>query len=191
MLKSQAELMPIRLEPSDERSSPRVGILFSSCAYHVDRCAAAAARLDGRATVLAVNGAVLGLVRVGAFGGGAGPRSACCSATSLTRQSDAGGASRGFRGLHGCDTVFVASAITNRDDAVALPAPDRRRVMVMSESKFDTLAAYAARRVQGAVARSVFGSLGRRQAPRRLHALLGFRQRPWSPAMTRSPGAGA
>ena len=121
---------------------PRIGILFSQfAAYHVDRCAAAAARLEGRATVVAVemaqasaeyawgpSGAVAGAEKRVLFAG---------------RRYEAIGRWRRFRAayaaLRGCDTVFVGIGY-HEPEMIALTLALRlrgRRVILMSESKFD------------------------------------------------------
>ena len=163
---------------------PRIGILFSQfAAYHVDRCAAAAARLEGRATVVAVemaqasaeyawgpSGAVAGAEKRVLFGG--------------QRYEEIGRFAR-FRAALGvlrhCDTVFVGIGY-HEPEMIALTLALRlrgRRVIVMSESKFDDFPRGLRREWFKAVLLSVFsGALV--GGPRHVAYMrfLGFRRRP-------------
>ena len=121
---------------------PRIGILFAQfAAYHVDRCAAAAARLEGRATILAVemtqasaeyawapSGAVAGADKRVLFNG--------------QRYEEIGHFARfraAFGALRGCDTIFIGIGY-HEPEMIALAVALRlagRRVIMMNESKFD------------------------------------------------------
>lgn len=121
---------------------PRIGILFSQfAAYHVDRCAAAAARLEGRATVLAVEMAQASALYAWAPSGevARAEKQVLFSGQSY----EAIGRWRRFRAafaaLRGCDTVFIGIGYNERE-IVALALALRlagRRVILMGDSKFD------------------------------------------------------
>ena len=163
---------------------PRIGILFSQfAAYHVDRCAAAAARLEGRATVVAVemaqasaqyawkpSGAVAGAEKRVLFVG--------------RRYEEIGRWSRfraAFAALRGCDTVFIGIGY-HEPEVIALAFALRiagRRVIAMSESKFDDFPRIMAREWLKARLLTVFsGALvgGPRHAD--YMRFLGFTRRP-------------
>ena len=163
---------------------PQIGILFSQfAAYHVDRCAAAAARLEGRASVVAVelaqasatyawapSGAVAGAEKRVLFGG--------------RRYEEIGRFARfraAYGALRGCGTVFVGIGY-HEPEMIALALALRlrgRRVIVMSESKFDDFPRDLPRERFKALLLSVFsGALV--GGPRHVAymRLLGFRRRP-------------
>ena len=123
-------------------SRPRIGILFAQlAAYHVDRCAAAAGRLEGRAEVVAVevarssaeyawapSGEVPGAIKRVLFAGEA------YQDIGRLRKFRAQ-----FAALRDCDTAFVGIGY-DQPDVIALAWALRlagRRVILMSESKAD------------------------------------------------------
>ena len=121
---------------------PRIGILFSQfAAYHVDRCAAAASRLEGRATVIAVEMAQASTEYAW------GPSGAVAGAEKRVlfvgqRYEEIGRWARfraAYAALRGCDTAFIGIGY-HEAEMIALAFALRlagRRVIVMSESKFD------------------------------------------------------
>ena len=121
---------------------PRIGILFAQfAAYHVDRCAAAAALLAGRAEVVAVE-----VARSSAEYAWT-PSGEVPGASKRVLFDGAGyetiGRWRRFRAqyaaLRDCDTVFVGIGY-DQPDVIALALGLRlagRRVILMSESKAD------------------------------------------------------
>jgi L-malate glycosyltransferase len=163
---------------------PRIGILFSQfAAYHVDRCVAAAELLEGRATVLAVEMAQASATYAWA------PSGAVAGAEKrvlFTGQPyEAIGRWRKFRAafaaLRGCETVFIGIGY-HEPETIALALALRlsgRRVIVMSESKYDDFPRVLAREWIKARLLSVFsGALvgGPRHAD--YMRFLGFRRRP-------------
>ncbi len=163
---------------------PRIGILFSQfAAYHVDRCAAAAERLEGRATVIAVEMAQASATYAWA------PSGAVAGAEKRVlftgRPYEAIGRWRKFRAafgaLLGCDTVFIGIGY-HEPETIALALALRlrgRRVIVMSESKYDDFPRVLAREWFKARLLSVFsGALV--GGPRHVDYMrfLGFRRRP-------------
>lgn len=163
---------------------PRIGILFSQfAAYHVDRCAAAAARLEGRASVVAVemaqasatyawtpSGAVAGAEKRVLFDG--------------RRYEEIGRFARfraAYGALRGCGAVFVGIGY-HEPEMIALALALRLRgcrVIVMSESKFDDFPRDLPRERFKALLLSVFsGALV--GGPRHVAYMrfLGFRRRP-------------
>ena len=163
---------------------PRIGILFSQfAAYHVDRCAAAAARLEGRATVLAVEMAQASATYAWA------PSGAVAGAEKRVLFSgqpyEAIGRWRRFRAAYAalrcCDTVFIGIGY-HEPEMIALALALRisgRRVIVMSESKFDDFPRVLAREWFKARLLTVFsGALV--GGPRHVDYMrfLGFRRRP-------------
>ena len=124
------------------RRRPRVGILFSQfAAYHVDRCEAAAALLGNRAEVVAVEVATASTAYAWEPSGEV--RGADKRVLFPGRRFEEIGRWRRFRAefaaLRGCDVVFIGVGY-NEPDVIALAFALRatgRRVVVMSESKFD------------------------------------------------------
>jgi L-malate glycosyltransferase len=120
----------------------KVGVLFAQfAAYHVDRCEAVACRLHGRAEVLAVevattsetyawapSGEVTGARKVVLFPGESYER------IGVWRRFQAQ-----LKALYQCDAIFVGIGY-NEPDVIMLAMALRalgRRVILMSESKFD------------------------------------------------------
>lgn len=163
---------------------PRIGILFSQfAAYHVDRCAAAAARLEGRATVLAVE-----MTQASAeyAWGPSGPVAGAEKQVLFSEQryEEVGRVARfrkAFGALRRCDTVFVGIGY-HEPEMIALALALRfagRRVIMMNESKFDDFPRTLGREwYKGLLLASFSGALvggPRHVAYRRF---LGFRARP-------------
>ena len=163
---------------------PRIGILFSQfAAYHVDRCAAAAVRLEGRATVIAVEMAQASAEYAW------GPSGAVAGAEKRVlfvdqRYEEIGRWRRlwaAYAALRGCDTVFIGIGY-HEPEVIALAFALRlagRRVIVMSESKFDDFPRSLGREWMKSLLLSVFsGALV--GGPRHVAYLrfMGFRQRP-------------
>lgn len=123
-------------------SLPRIGILFSQfAAYHVDRCAAAAKRLQGRATIVAVEMAQASALY--AWGPSGEVPGAEKRVLFTGRPYEKIGRRERFRAalaaLRDCETVFIGIGY-HEPEMIALAIALRlrgRRVIVMSESKFD------------------------------------------------------
>ena len=121
---------------------PRIGILFSQfAAYHVDRCAAAAKRLEGRATVVAVEMAQASVTYAWTPSGEVAGAEKHVLFTG--RPYEAIGRRERFRAAHAalrdCETVFIGIGY-HEPEMIALALALRlrgRRVILMSESKFD------------------------------------------------------
>ena len=121
---------------------PRIAILFAQfAAYHVDRCEAAARRLAGRADLIAVEVATSSATYAWAPSGKVAGVAKRVLFPDEPYESIAKG--RRFRAqfaaLADCDTVFVGIGY-NEPDVIALAWALRlrgRRVVLMSESKFD------------------------------------------------------
>jgi glycosyltransferase involved in cell wall biosynthesis len=161
-----------------------VGILFEQfAAYHVDRCEAAASRLRGRAEVVAVevasasatyawtpSGEIRGATKRVLF-----PRRSY-EAVPWPRRLRAQ-----FAALRDCDTAFVGIGY-DRPDVLLLAAALRlagRRVVLMTESKFDDRPRRPARELAKRVLLTPFSAAlvgGPRHAA--YMRRLGFRRRP-------------
>ncbi|MET0251671.1 MAG: glycosyltransferase [Novosphingobium sp.] len=162
----------------------RIGILFCQfAAYHVDRCAAAARLLAECAEVVAVEVATTSATYAWPASGEVG------GATKRTlfpgRSYEEVPRWRRFRAqfaaLRDCDTVFVGVGY-NEPDVLALAVALRligRRVILMTESKFDDMPRRLFRELAKAALLSPFhGAIvgGPRHAA--YMRLLGFRRRP-------------
>ena len=130
------------MKVADPRELPVIGLIWPQFApYHVDRCEAVAARLSGKAEVLAVEVATTSVTYAWAPSGEVkGVR----KRTLFPGQSyDAIGKMKRywhqFRALRRCDMVLIGVSYSNLD--IAMLAYSLRlcgvRVIMMTESKFD------------------------------------------------------
>jgi glycosyltransferase involved in cell wall biosynthesis len=171
--------------PSEDQ--PSIGILFEQfAAYHVDRCEAAAARLQGRFRTLAVEVATSSTVYAWeASGGVTGAEKA--TLFPGRRFEEVGWFARlraEFAALRQCALVFVGIAYS-RPDVIVLSWLLRlagTRVIVMTESKHDDQPRHAAAEwIKRQLLRAYYGAVvGARRQAEYMHS-LGFAGRPVVP----------